>query len=78
MSASKFVLSFVLSAGLLMTAGSASAAPLGIDIDIDLGGHHKTDNGSAAPELAGRGAPAALALIAAGAAIVISRRRRQS
>lgn len=31
---------------------------------------------AAAPELAGKGAPAALALITAGAAIVVSRRRR--
>ena len=84
MSAHKIVVSIVLSAGLLMTAGSAFASdlPLGIDIDLGIGtgngNGNGNGNGAAAPELAGHGAPAALALIAGGAAIVISRRRRQS
>ena len=80
MSAHKIVLGIVLSAGLTMTAGSALAGPIDLGIDIDLGHGHGDkggDKGAAAPELAGRGAPAALALIAGGAAIVVSRRRRQ-
>jgi hypothetical protein len=78
MSAQKIVLSLVLSAGLLMTAGSAFASNGPI---LDFFKEHKGgkgDKGAAAPELAGHGAPAALALIAGGAAIVVSRRRRQS
>ena len=85
MSAHKIVLGLILSSGLLMTAGSALAdgqhgGPFGGPFGGP--GHggpdHGGDKGAAAPELAGHGAPAALALIAGGAAVVISRRRRQS
>jgi len=72
MPALKKVLGSLFAAGVLMTATAAFA---------DGRGHgHDGGKGSpaAAPELAGKGAPAALALIAGGAAIVISRRRRQS
>ena len=80
MSAHKIVLGLILSSGLLMTAGSAFAD------GHDHGGHDHGDNhpdphsdkGAAAPELAGHGAPAALALVAGAAAVVVSRRRRQS
>lgn len=76
MTALKNVLTSLLAAGVLMTATAAYA-------DRGPGGHHDgpRDGGpkpAGAPELAGKGAPAALALIAAGAAIVISRRRRAS
>ncbi len=84
MSAHKFVLGFVLATGLLMTAGSAFAHGANGPI-LDFLKDHKGDkgdkggdDGAEAPELAGHGAPAALALVAGGAAIVISRRRRQS
>ncbi len=95
MSAHRHVLGLVLSAGLLMTAGSALAdghhdgfggpsiggpgfGPPGHGGPAPSGPSAPSGNGAAAPELAGHGAPAALALIAGGAAIVFSRRRRQS
>jgi len=82
MSAHKIILSSVLSAGLLMTAASAFAhsesGPLLDFFKEHKGGKGGGDKGAAAPELAGHGAPAALALVAGGAAIVFSRRRRQS
>jgi len=60
----------LLAAGILVTSTAAFA---------EGHGHGNGDKKpAAAPELAGKGAPAALALIAGGAAIVISRRRRQS
>ena len=79
MSAQKIILCLVLSTGLVMTAGSAFASngPV-LDFLKEHKGGKGGDKGAAAPELAGHGAPAALALIAAGAAIVVSRRRRQS
>ncbi len=82
MRAHKIVLGLILSAGLLMTAGSALAdghhdGP-GFGGPSHGGPHRGGEKGAAAPELAGHGAPAALALIAGGAAVVISRRRRQS
>ena len=73
MTALKNVLTSMLAAGVLLTATAAFA-------DRGPGGHDGPRDGgrrpAGAPELAGKGAPAALALIAAGAAIVISRRRR--
>jgi len=66
----KNVLGSLFAAGVLVTSTAAFA---------DGRGHgHEGPKPAAAPELAGKGAPAALALIAGGAAIVISRRRRQS
>ena len=62
----------LLAAGILVTSTAAFAEGHG-------NGHGNGDKKpAAAPELAGKGAPAALALIAGGAAIVVSRRRRQS
>jgi len=84
MTALKNVLGSLLAAGVLVTSPSAFADAPGHD-GRDGQGHDKGDKGdkgdkkaAAAPELAGKGAPAALALIAGGAAIVVSRRRRQS
>lgn len=74
MSAQKIILSMVLSTGLLVSASAAFAK----GDKGDKGDKHGDDKGAAAPELAGHGAPAALALIAGGAAIIVSRRRRQS
>jgi hypothetical protein len=83
MTAQKLILGFVLSAGLTLTASSAFAHGASFpDLNI-LGGHGDDkgedhgDRGAAAPELAGHGSSAALALIAGGAAMVVSRRRRQ-
>ncbi len=76
MTALKNVLGLTLAAGVLATTTAAFAGP------FSHGPHGPAPTPSpkpaAAPELAGKGAPAALALIAGGAAIVISRRRRQS
>ncbi|MES1178809.1 MAG: hypothetical protein ABUL62_31090 [Myxococcales bacterium] len=79
MTAQKLILSLVLSTGLSMTASSAFAqnGPL-LDLLQDRREDRREDRGAAAPELAGHGAPSALALIAGGAAIVISRRRRSA
>jgi len=85
MTALKNVLGSLLAAGVLMTSTAAFADGKGHGND----GHGNDgrgkdgpgDNGkkpAGAPELAGKGAPAALALIVAGAAIVVSRRRRQT
>ena len=76
MSALKNVLSTFLAAGVLLTATAAFADGHGRGDDRGDRGDGRKPAG--APELAGKGAPAALALIAAGAAIVISRRRRAS
>lgn len=78
MTALKTALSTLLAAGLLLTATAAFADGHGHGDDH---GNGRGDDGrkpAGAPELAGKGAPAALALIAAGAAIVVSRRRRAS
>lgn len=69
MTSLKNVLGTFLAAGVLLTATAAFA---------DGRGHGGDRKPAAAPELAGKGAPAAFALIAAGAAIVVSRRRRPS
>jgi hypothetical protein len=74
MTALKNVLGLFLAAGVLVTSTAALADGKGHGHDGPKGGGKP----AAAPELAGKGAPAALALIAGGAAIVISRRRRQS
>lgn len=71
MTAFKNVLGLALAAGVLATTTAAFAGPF----SNPWGPKPKP---AAAPELAGKGAPAALALIAGGAAIVVSRRRRQS
>lgn len=85
MTALKNVLGLALAAGVLMTSTAALAGGRDRDRDDDRRGHDdgprdggKKPSPASAPELAGKGAPAALALIAAGAAIVISRRRRPS
>jgi len=76
MTSLKNVLGTFLAAGVLLTATAAMADGRGHGDDRgDRGGDRKP---AGAPELAGKGAPAALALIAAGAAIVVSRRRRAS
>lgn len=71
----KNVLGSLFAAGILVTSTAAFADGRGHGHEGPKGGGDKP---AAAPELAGKGAPAALALIAGGAAIVISRRRRQS
>jgi|GEM_PF-2317927 len=81
MTSLKNVLATFLAAGVLLTATAAMAD--GHGRGDDRGNDRGNDNGgdrkpAAAPELAGKGAPAAFALIAAGAAIVVSRRRRAS
>jgi len=82
MTALKNVLGSLLAAGVLVTSPAAFADGHGHDGNDGHGHGDKGDKGdkkpAAAPELAGKGAPAALALIAGGAAIVISRRRRPS
>jgi len=84
MTALKNVLGFMLAAGVLATAPAAFADGNGRGHDDkgdrghDQGKKDDGKKGAPAPELAGKGAPAALALIAAGAAIVVSRRRRAS
>jgi uncharacterized protein (TIGR03382 family) len=80
MTALKNVLGSLLAAGVLMTSTAAFADGKGHGND-GRGHDGPGDSGkkpAGAPELAGKGAPAALALIVAGAAIVVSRRRRQS
>ncbi|HYQ43129.1 MAG TPA: hypothetical protein VER11_14210 [Polyangiaceae bacterium] len=77
MTALKHVLGSFLAAGVILTSTAAFADGHGRDHDGPRDGGRKPTPASA-PELAGKGAPAALALIAAGAAIVISRRRRAS
>jgi uncharacterized protein (TIGR03382 family) len=86
MTALKNVLGCLLAAGVLVASPAAFADGHGNDGHGNDGhGDGRGNDGpgdrgkkpAAAPELAGKGAPAALALIAAGAAIVVSRRRRQ-
>ena len=79
MTAQQLILGFVLSAGLTMTASTAFAAhgPL-LELIQERREERQAERGAAAPELAGHGAPAALALIVGGAAIVVSRRRREA
>ena len=71
MTAPKNILGALLAAGVLVSSTVALA-------DGKAHGKDGDKKGAAAPELAGKGAPAALALIAGGVAIVVSRRRRQS
>lgn len=71
MSAFKNVPALLVAAGVLVTSTAALAGP-----SFGPWFPKPTPKPAAAPELAGKGAPAALALIAAGAAIVVSRRRR--
>ncbi len=79
MPALKNVLGLLLATGVLVVSTAALADGKGHGHDGPKGGPKGGgDKPAAAPELAGKGAPAALALIAGGAAIVISRRRRQA
>lgn len=64
----KKMLWLALSLSVMASAASAAAVP----------GYGKKPGPKAAPELAGKGAPAALAVIAGGVAIVAARRRRPS
>jgi hypothetical protein len=67
----KKTLALALAAGVL-----ASAVPAAAKDGDDKG--DKKDHAVAAPELASKGAPIALALIAGGVAVVVSRRKRAS
>lgn len=85
MTALKNVLGVLLAAGVLATSTAALAGGHGHGNGNGNGNGRGNDGPkpggtkpAAAPELAGKGAPTALALIAGGAAIVISRRRRQA
>jgi hypothetical protein len=70
--------------GILLAIGVLATSSVALADGHGHGNGHGNGNGNTgsgaapAPELAGKGAPAALALIAGGVAIVVSRRRRQS